>query len=150
MHLLIPFAAPVSEAGRGALRSLKLPRLQALVAQLAAQALDEGDEWSLTPPHERALARALKWSGSDGHWPWAARAAAADGVAVGGEAWGLVTPVHWHLGTEQVSLVDPAGLMLDDPTSRRARDLAGSTALLRAGTSRMKAWPVCLVRRWTG
>ena len=118
MHLLIPFAAPLSESGRQAARSLVLPKLQALLGTLQLDGRDNGDEWSLSTPHERALAQALGWAGSDGTLPWAARAAAADGVAVGDLAWGLLTPVHWHLGTEQISLVDPAGLMLDDPASR--------------------------------
>ena len=118
MHLLIPFAAPLSEAGRVAARSLQLPQLHMLLSLLTLQARDDGSEWSLSPPHERALARGLGWSGADGLLPWAAQAAAADGVHVGDVAWGLLTPAHWHLGTEQISLIDPAGLMLDDTTSR--------------------------------
>ena len=35
---------------------------------------DDGDDWSFTPPHERALARALGLAGGDGCLPWAARA----------------------------------------------------------------------------
>jgi len=122
MHLLIPFAAPLSDAGRSAARTLVLPQLAKLLATLRLQGRDEGDEWSLSPPHERALARELAWAGADGALPWAARAAAADGVAVGDLAWGQLTPVHWHLGTEQISLVDPAGLMLDDTASRQFFD----------------------------
>lgn len=122
MHLLLPFAAPLSESGRQAARSLVLPKLQSLLGVLQLQDRDEGDEWSLSTPHERALARALGWAGSDGALPWAARAAGADGVAVGDLAWGQLTPVHWHLGTEQISLLDPAGLMLDDVASRALLD----------------------------
>ena len=118
MHLLIPFAAPLSEAGRAAAGSLRLPQLQTLLSTLTPQGRDEGDEWSLSPPHERALARAFGWSGADGLLPWAARAAAADGIDVGDRAWGQLTPAHWHLGTEQISLIDPASLMLDDTASR--------------------------------
>jgi hypothetical protein len=118
MHLLIPFAAPLSEAGRQAAATLELPSLQALLARLQARERDEGDEWSLSPPHERALARALGWQGGDGRLPWAARQAQADGVDTGARAWGLLTPAHWHLGTDQVSMLDPAQLLLDDATSR--------------------------------
>ena len=118
MHLMIPFAAPLSEAGREAARGLALPSLGALLALLLPQGRDDGDEWSLAPPHERAMARELGWVGTDGALPWAARAAAADGVAVAGLAWGQLTPSHWHLGTDQVSMLDPAGLMLDDAASR--------------------------------
>ena len=118
MHLMTPFAAPLSEAGREAARDLALPSLGALLALLLPQGRDDGDEWSLAPPHERAMARELGWVGADGALPWAARAAAADGVAVAGLAWGQLTPSHWHLGTDQVSMLDPAGLMLDDAASR--------------------------------
>ena len=118
MHLMIPFAAPLSDGGREAARILALPKLGALLALLLPHGRDEADEWSLSPPHERALAGAQGWVGADGALPWAARAAAADGIAVGHQAWGLLSPAHWHLGTDQVSLLDPAGLMLDDTASR--------------------------------
>ncbi|MCA0241537.1 MAG: hypothetical protein LCI02_11785 [Proteobacteria bacterium] len=121
MHLLIPFAAPLSEPGRAALRELRLPRLQALLAGRQGT-LDEGDEYSLSTPPERALARAWGWAGADGCLPFAARAAAADALDLGDLAWGLLTPVHWHLGTEQVSLTDPAALLLDEAESRAFYD----------------------------
>jgi hypothetical protein len=118
MHLMIPFAAPLSEAGRHASATLKLPKLQALLGRWAEVARDTGDEWSLSPPHERARARALGLNGGDGQLPWAALQARADGVAVGERAWGLITPTHWHLGTDQVSLLDPKALLLDEAASR--------------------------------
>ena len=121
MHLLIPFAGVLSEAGRQAATHLVLPQLQGLLQCLAPPQphdRDDGDAWSLSPPHERALAKALGLHGSDGCLPWAARQAAADGIDTGSRAWGLVTPVHWHLGTDQVSLIDPEQLLLDEVTSR--------------------------------
>lgn len=122
MHLLIPFAAPLSDAGRQAAASLTLPRLQALLSRLTLASRDEADEWSLSPPHERALALAIGLRGASGLLPWAARAAQADGVDTGDLAWGQLTPTHWHLGTEQVSLMDPAQLMLDETDSRALFD----------------------------
>ncbi len=122
MHLLIPFAAPLPEAGRQALATLSLPRLRALLSRLTEVHRDEADEWCLSPPHERALARALGWHGGSGLLPWAARQAAADGIDVGDLAWGQLTPVHWHLGTDQVSLLDPAQLVLDEAGSRTLFD----------------------------
>ncbi len=118
MHLLIPFAAPLSDAGRQAAATLALPHLRGLLAGWAEVQRDAADEWSLSPPHERALALALGWQGGSGQLPWAARAARADGIDPDDLAWGLLTPAHWHLGTEQVSLLDPAALMLDDAGSR--------------------------------
>ena len=121
MHLLIPFAAPLSEAGRQALAVLRLPRLQALLAGRGGER-DEGDEFALSPPHERALARAWGWAGADGCLPFAARQAALDGLDPGDLAWGQLTPVHWHVGTDQVSLADPDSLALDEAASRAFHD----------------------------
>ncbi len=123
MHLVIPFAALLSDAGplQGAsvLRSLAWPVLSRQLAGLPQPQRDAGDEWSLTPPHERALAAALGWQGSDGLWPFAAAQALADGVSGAKDAqFGLVTPVHWHLGTEQISMGDPEALLLDQTASR--------------------------------
>jgi hypothetical protein len=120
MHLLIPFAAPLSEAGRQAARSLSLSSLRALLGRLDEVERDDGDEWSLSPPHERARARALGLHGGSGQLPWAALQAGRDGIEVGDLAWGLLTPTHWHLGTDQVSLIDPDALSLDEHTSRTA------------------------------
>lgn len=112
MHLLIPYAAPHSERGLAVLRSLKLPHLSRLLGRLRATECLGSDEYSLTPPHELAHARALGWSADDGCFPWAARQAQQDGIDIGGHAWGLLTPVHWHVGTEQVTLPDPINLHL--------------------------------------
>jgi hypothetical protein len=72
-------------------------------------------------PHERALARSLGWP-ADAPLPWAARLAAADGVDVGTRPWGLLTPVHWRVGTDAVHLADPRELGLDEAASRAAFD----------------------------
>lgn len=118
MHLLIPYAAPHSERGIAALRSLKLPHLSRMLGRLRASESFGSDEYTLTPPHELAQAQALGWTAADGCFPWAARQAARDGVAVGDKAWGQLTPVHWHVGTDHVSLPDPANLHLSAQESR--------------------------------
>jgi hypothetical protein len=112
MHLLIPYAAPHSERGTAALRGLKLPHLSRLLGRLKPTERIGTDEYSLTPPHELAHALALGWQADDGCWPWAARQAARDGVVVGDQAWGQLTPVHWHVGNDHVSLPDPGSLHL--------------------------------------
>jgi hypothetical protein len=122
MHLIVPFAAAASEAGRAALSSLRLPNLERVLREFAPVERDEGDELSLTPPHERAVARALGLAGPDGALPFAAHEAHAAGIATGDLAWGRITPVHWHVGTDQVSLTDPAALALDEATSRALFD----------------------------
>ncbi len=118
MHLMIPFASVLAEAGQQALRTLALPRLEKLLARLRPLDTDRGDEYSLSPPHERALARAIGLRGSDGMLPWAACEAARDGLDTGDLAWGLLTPAHWQLAADHINLIDPAALALDDSESR--------------------------------
>jgi hypothetical protein len=137
MHLIVPFAAPLPDAGRAAARSLQRPVLAALREHLPETGRDEGDEWSLSPPHERAWARAAGWVGPDGALPFAAHEAARCGIDTGDLAWALLTPVHWHLGTEQVSLVDPAALALDESTSRA---LCEAVRPLFTGDGWLLAW----------
>jgi hypothetical protein len=122
MHLLIPFAAPLSDAGQQALRSLRLPALSALLREFTPTLRDDGDEWSLSTPHERAFARELGLHGADGTLPWAAHEAQRAGLQVDDRAWGLVTPVHWHVGSDHVNLLDPALLDLDEAQSRALFD----------------------------
>lgn len=118
MHLLIPCAGVLPEAGRAATQALVLPRLARLLGQLQRSRRDAGDEYSRSPPHERALAETLAWPIVDGCLPWAATQAQGDGIATGHHAWGLLTPVHQHVGTEQVSLFNPGLLQLDEADSR--------------------------------
>lgn len=117
-HLIVPFAAACSEAGRQAASTLSLPQLERLLTRCSIGERFGSDEHSWSTPHELAVANALGWQAGDGPLPWAAHAAAADGIDVGTGAWGLLTPVHLHLGTEQVSLADPATLQLDEAASR--------------------------------
>lgn len=114
MHLIVPFAGVLSEAGRHTAQSLSLPSLEKLLARAHAGAGTGGDERSLSAPHEVALAQAIGWPAIDGRLPLAARAAAHDGVATGQRPIGLLTPVHLHLGTEQVTMTDPDMLALAD------------------------------------
>jgi hypothetical protein len=118
MHLIVPFAGVLSEAGRHTAQSLSLPSLEKLLARAHAGDATGGDERSLSAPHEIALAQALGWPVADGRLPLAARAAAVDGVAIGDRAVGLLTPVHLHLGTEQVTMTDPEALQLDAADAR--------------------------------
>lgn len=118
MHLVLPFAAPLSEPGRAAVGALRLPALEGLLARLAPCERDEGDEYQLSPPHERALARAWGWHGADGRLPFAACAAEADGIQPLDLAWALMSPAHWQVGAEQLRMGDPEALALDAAESR--------------------------------
>lgn len=130
-HLLIAHASAASAAGMAALKALALPHLDALLGRLAplpdTVARPDDDEYTLSAPHERVLAEAHGWQGADGRWPWAAAMAADDGLRAdadtGGEPWGLLTPVHWHVGSDQIALVDPAALALTEAESRTLFDV---------------------------
>jgi hypothetical protein len=120
MHLLIPFASALSESATHVLRDLALPNLAQLLARLTLTQRDDAEPLTLSPPHERAWAAAQGWQGEDGRLPFAAHAARADGIEVGDLAWGLVTPTHWHVGRDHVTLADPAALNLSADESRAA------------------------------
>jgi len=98
MHLLIPFAFCSSEGCAPALPTLQLPRLQKLLARLSPEPLDAGDEFSLSPPHERALARALGLPMQDGLIALAALQARQSGH------WAFITPCHWQVGTHHIAM----------------------------------------------
>ena len=120
MHLIVGFAcSPGGEA------LAALPALDRLLAQWVEGQRGDGDESTLSPPHERALAAALGLHGADGCLPWAARSAAADGIAVGTRAWGLLTPAHWRVGSDGVHMADPQSLSLSDAESRALFDAVG-------------------------
>lgn len=150
MHLLIAHASGSGEAARAALAAgaglgaADWPHLARLLARAGAPAFDRGDEYTASPPHERALARLRGWQGSDGCWPTAARAAALDGIDTGTTPVALLTPAHWHLGTEQVSMLDPAGLQLDEAASRALFEAVAG--LFDAGAGWRLAWGAPL--RW--
>ena len=118
MHLIVPFAGTVSDAGQQALQTLQLPQLDRALARLQPGTVLGSDAYSPNPPHEQALAAALGWPHApDVALPFAARQAAALGLDAG-QPWALLTPVHLHVGTDQVSLTPPATLLLDEAGSR--------------------------------
>jgi hypothetical protein len=118
LHLVIPFAHASTEACAQALRDLRLPHLSALAARWLPDQRDDGDDFALSMPHERALARAWGWNTATGAIPFAAMAAHADGIDTGDMAWGLLTPSHWHVGREHITLLEPDSLNLSDFESR--------------------------------
>ena len=122
MHLLIPHAAALDPACLHTLADLGWRHLPEVLKRLAPTERLGADEFDPIAPHEHALAAAWGWR--EGALPFAARSAKADGVDVGERAWALLTPVHWHVGREQVTLADPASLALDEAESRQLFDAA--------------------------
>jgi len=125
-HWLIPFAASLSEPCQHALPHLdaegRLPNLRALASRLGVVARSDGDEYALSMPHERVLAAALGWTvgpDTDGRLPWAHWWAAQDGLQLDADAcWALLSPGHWLMGREHLTLLDPSALGLDAATSQ--------------------------------
>lgn len=124
MHLLVPFASALSEAGRHTIRDLNLPNLDRLLGRLQPTERIGTDEYSLTPPHEASLAAARGWLGGAGTLPFAAHAANSDGIEVLDLAWAQLTPVHWHVGRDEILLADPEALQLDEAESRALLEAA--------------------------
>ena len=118
--LLIPYAASTAEGCQQALQGLALPHLDRLLARLSPHTAqtDTGEETSFTPPHERALARALGLPFDDGRTPWAAWHRHQQGQPNHGEAWAFITPCQWHVSTDHITLRDPDSLGLDEAASR--------------------------------
>ena len=123
-HLLIPFAACSAEAWLPTLQSLppdSFKRLGQLLQGMKLVQTDTRDAESLSPPHERALARALGLAAPDtldGLLPWAA-SEAMEGLRAGPDkAWAWITPCHWAMGHLHATLSDPALLDLREDESR--------------------------------
>ncbi|QSI29225.1 hypothetical protein GNX71_06395 [Variovorax sp. RKNM96] len=125
-HLLIPFAGRGSPACRAALPALKLPNLESLLSRLALADTDSQDESTRSPPHERALAKALGISAADGCIPWAALEARQTGLATPDdtEGWGVVTLCNWQVGIDDVALGDPAAIEIDAAESAALLEVA--------------------------
>ena len=127
-HLLLPFAASMAPAWLQVMKALPADHLrhaQKLLRGMQPRLMDLADAHSLSPPHERALARAHELSDAglrDGLIPWAAwqRAQSSPEQAPQADrgAWAWVTPCHWAMGREQATLTDPQALGLSEAESR--------------------------------
>lgn len=123
-HVLIPFAACSAAAWLPTLESLPpntFKRLGQLLQGMQLLETDRQKPESLSPPHERALARALGLATlqtPDGLTPWAAQDAATHLQAGNDKAWAWITPCHWAVRQMQATLTDPAMLELREDESR--------------------------------
>jgi len=117
-HLIVPWALSSEPEALRALQALPPPstgHLQQLLRGMRICERDSGSADSLSPPHERALARLLGWQHlPDGLLPWAARCA----PEAGRHAWAWVSLCHWAMGREQASLSDPQSLDISPDESQ--------------------------------
>ena len=120
-HLLVPWATASPQDSRQPLDGLQLPQLERLMNRLTRLPADVQEEDTFSPPHERALGRALGLGDADGRIPLAAWHAARSGLAAAapqGEAWAFLTPCHWQVRTDHVTLSNPDDLALTEEESR--------------------------------
>jgi hypothetical protein len=118
VHLLIPFASCAAEACTQAMNKLELPQLEKLLARLVPGRTDEGDERTLSMPHERVLARECGLPVDDGRIPWAAWQVRQAGYDPGTAAWARIAPCHWRVATDHVLMSHPQDMHLDGDDSQ--------------------------------
>ena len=113
-HLIVPFATCSDDDWLQAATSLTLKNLDHLLRGMKLVETDTGQADSLSPSHERVLAKALGMkSSADGIIPWAAIEAKANPD----EGWAFITLCHWAMGREHATLTDPATLELNEADS---------------------------------
>lgn len=145
-HLLIPFAGRSSPACLAALAGLRLPNLDALLGRLSLADDDAQAATTLSPPHERALARTMGIAAHDGLIPWAASEAHRGGLtrADAAEPWGLLTLCHWEVAIDEVLLEDPSDIGIDEAESlallEAARPLFQSEGIALRGSAVPGRW----------
>lgn len=120
-HWILPFAASLSEPCQQALPRLgtqvAMPNLSRLMGKLTTTARITGDEYDLVMPHEKLLAQQMGWDPA--HAPWAAWWATRDGVTLDNQRpWGLLSPCHWLMGRDHLTMLDPNSLDLTDAESK--------------------------------
>lgn len=122
IHLLIPFAMAAPPGCAQAVRDLRLPMLQKLLARLSEGETDTGSTSDLSLPHERALARAIGLPAGDGLIPWAAWERQLAHHDAGTMPWAWLTPCHWEVGMDHVRMHAPGQLRLSPAHSRAMFD----------------------------
>jgi hypothetical protein len=100
------------------LRGLQLPNLQRLLRRLGVEATDEGGAESLSPPHERAVARAWGLEPAEGLVPLAALQVRQSGTGTGTEGWAWISPSHWRVGRDHIVMAHTQELQLDAEDSQ--------------------------------
>jgi hypothetical protein len=111
-------AACAQPACAEAVRGLQLPKLQRLLRRLALEHTDAGEAGSLSPPHERALARAWGLQPVDGLVPLAALQVQQSGGDPGEAGWAWITPAHLLVGRDHIDMAPPKELQLEAADSR--------------------------------
>jgi hypothetical protein len=123
LHVMVPWAASLAEPCQKQLSQLDdakaFPRLHRLLGLLTQQQWLRGDEYSPHAPHERVWAQTMGWPhGETDALPWAAWLARQDGLDTRQGAWGLMTPCHWLMGHDHLTMLHPDELALGEDEAR--------------------------------
>lgn len=116
MHLIIADAFAPTDSFLSGLPALTLPTLTSLAA-LARHALEEtpvAGEWQRTRPATRALLRAYHYPVSEERAATAPLFMLADGLEPGDKVWHVLTPVHYALARDHVTLGSVEDLWADE------------------------------------
>jgi hypothetical protein len=130
-HVLLPWASALSESCQQTWAQLDaletaghLPHLRHLLNTLRTQTWLRGDEYAMQVPHELLWAKAQGWS-TDKSLPmgaWLAQQAGLLTADTASQAWGLITPCHWHMGHDSLTMWSPDELHLTADDSRALFD----------------------------
>ena len=114
-HLIVPFAGFPGDDWLQKVNQIELENLHQLLRGMKLLDTNTGQADSLSPPHERVLAKALRLAtNADGLIPWAAL----ESKAKPNQGWAIITPCHWAMGREHATLTDPATLDMTEDESR--------------------------------
>jgi hypothetical protein len=97
---------------------MPLPHLRKLLSRLRRGERVAGEETSLSTPLEQVLASELGLPVDGGRIAFAAREALLSGLSTGDDAWAWITPCHWRVGTDHVTMGVVGDLGLEEDASR--------------------------------
>jgi hypothetical protein len=110
-HLIIPFASCLDEGCQAAIKTLALPKLSKFLKTAALVAEDIGDEFDFIPPHERVYSETVRTEPVEVPTTTPFGKLSANGGVV-------LTPCHWLVGIDRISMANPAELNLTEEESQ--------------------------------
>jgi hypothetical protein len=110
-HLIIPFASSLDEGCQAAIKNLDLPNLTGFLKRADLTGSLEGDEFDFIPPHERVYSEAVRTElvevSANTHF---------DKLSANGAV--VLTPCHWLVGIDRISMANPSDVQLTDEESQ--------------------------------
>jgi hypothetical protein len=111
-HLIIPFASSLDEGCQAAIKKLDLPNISRFLKHAELTNRLEGDEFDFIPPHERVYSNTVRAEpvedlATNTHF---------DKLSANGAV--VLTPCHWLVGIDRISMANPSDLQLTDDESQ--------------------------------